>query len=362
MKIFYYFGHPAQFHFQKLSISLLRQKGHQVSIYIRSKDVLEKLLTEYNFEYINILKNERKSTLIGISWSLLKRVFILGREMRKHKPDLLISSDPSFSQLGFLFGIPCINCIDDDINAIGFYSILTYPFTRIILTPEHVKVGLWHYKRIQYAGYMKLAYLHPNRFIPSINKIGSLQNEKYFLVRLSKLSAHHDRNISGINKSMLKRTIERLSVYGRVFITSESDIDEDLNAYKLSIPASDFHHYLYYSQLLISDSQSVTGEAAVLGIPSIRVSTMVNKLSVLEELEHKYKLTFGLHPENEDLFFKKLDELLSMNNLRQVFQNRRQVMLADKIDIISLMVWFVDNYPESASIMKKNPDYQYIFW
>ena len=36
-------------------------------------------------------------------------------------------------------------------------------------------------------------------------------------------------------------------------------------------------------------------------------------------------------------------------------------MLADKIDITSFMVWFIENYPNSSDIMKKNPEYQYNF-
>jgi len=33
-------------------------------------------------------------------------------------------------------------------------------------------------------------------------------------------------------------------------------------------------------------------------------------------------------------------------------------MLEDKIDVTAFLVWFVENYPESFSIMRENPDYQ----
>ena len=36
-------------------------------------------------------------------------------------------------------------------------------------------------------------------------------------------------------------------------------------------------------------------------------------------------------------------------------------MLSEKIDVTAFMVWFVENYPESVEIMKKNPDYQLRF-
>ncbi len=43
------------------------------------------------------------------------------------------------------------------------------------------------------------------------------------------------------------------------------------------------------------------------------------------------------------------------------FQLRRQKMLLEKIDVTAFLVWFVENYPESAKIMKENPDYQWRF-
>lgn len=30
-------------------------------------------------------------------------------------------------------------------------------------------------------------------------------------------------------------------------------------------------------------------------------------------------------------------------------------MLSDKIDVTAFMVWFIENYPKSAKIMKENP-------
>jgi len=361
LKIFYYFGHPSQFHFQKHSISALQEKGHQIFIYIKTKDVLQKLLDNSGFEYLNVLPYERKASFIGITWALIKRNIILGKQIIRHKPDLLVASDPSFSQLGFLFRIPCINFIDDDIGAIGLYSLLTYPFTKTIVTPSTIDVGKWDNKRVRYNGYMKLAYLHPNRFKPDINKIGSLKFEKYFLIRLASLSAHHDIGMNGINILVLEKIIQILKPYGKVFISSENQLPKKFESFRLNILVSDIHDYLNYAQLLICDSQSMSGEASLLGTPSIRVSSFVGKLSVLEELEHKYKLTFGILPEDDTDLFKKIEELLSTPSLKEEFQNRKQKMLEDKIDVVAFTTWFIDKYPQSWKIMKENPEYQLTF-
>ena len=113
--------------------------------------------------------------------------------------------------------------------------------------------------------------------------------------------------------------------------------------------------------MLIGDSQSMSVESALLGVPSIRYSSFAGKLSVLEELEHKYELTYGFLPEQSEAMFEKIEKLLSIPNLKEEWQQRRQSMLQDKIDVTAFFVWFIENYPESAKIMKENTDYQYNF-
>ena len=111
-------------------------------------------------------------------------------------------------------------------------------------------------------------------------------------------------------------------------------------------------------EFLICDSQSMSVEASMLGVPSIRFSSFSGRISVLEELEHNYQLTFGVNPNNSELLLTKLKELLSIQNLKEIFHNRRSKMLSDKIDVTAFLVWFIENYPKSKIIMNKNPDYQ----
>jgi hypothetical protein len=53
--------------------------------------------------------------------------------------------------------------------------------------------------------------------------------------------------------------------------------------------------------------------------------------------------------------------LLSQENLKEQWKIKRDRLLADKIDVTAFYVWFIENYPESAKIMRKNPEYQYKF-
>jgi hypothetical protein len=49
------------------------------------------------------------------------------------------------------------------------------------------------------------------------------------------------------------------------------------------------------------------------------------------------------------------------SELQKEWQQKREIMLKDKIDVTAFLVWFVENYPESKEIMKENSDYQYNF-
>jgi uncharacterized protein len=357
MKILFYFGHPSQYLFLRNAILLLRGKGINCEIIIKSKDILEKLLAENNEHYINILPEGRKSNKLGLLTGLIKRIIRLWKYVRKNKFNLLIGTDPSLAHIGFVFNIPVITVLEDDIDVIPDLAKLTYPFTSLILTPTGCKVGKFERKAIHYDGYMKLAYLHPNRYIP---KAVSLK-QPYFLLRVSRLDAYHDKKAGGFSYLLIKEIAKQLVNRGSVYISSEGTLHESLKGFELQIKPSEMQDVLANSEMLISNSQSMSMEAAMLGIPSIRFSDFSGKISVLEELEHVYGLTFGIPTEMPGMLFKKIAELLSISNLKDEFGKRRQRMLDDKIDVTSFMVWFIENYPESFRIMKDDPKYQLRF-
>ena len=59
--------------------------------------------------------------------------------------------------------------------------------------------------------------------------------------------------------------------------------------------------------------------------------------------------------------FQKIEELLSMPNLKQEWQLRRQKMLSEKIDYAQFLTWFIEYYPDSRKTMRDNPDCQWQF-
>ena len=110
--------------------------------------------------------------------------------------------------------------------------------------------------------------------------------------------------------------------------------------------------------MLVSDSQSMSVEAAVLGTPSIRYSGFAGRISVLEELEKKYQLTKGIPIGEVDYLFNTLNKYLSITDLKKEFQARKEKMLNEKIDVSSFLLWLIENCPKSIETIKQKPEYE----
>lgn len=363
MKILIYVGHPAQFHFFKNIIRKLGTDGHQVQLLLKTKDILEQLAIKEGFDYINIQKNIRKNNVFSIATASLSRTFKVFKIARNYKANMILGTDASVAQAARLLGIVGITTLEDDVEIIARMAKITFPFSSSIVVPSVCRVGKWDSKKVPYYGYMKLAYLHPNYFIPNreiVNKY--IREDKYCIVRLAQLTAFHDVGIQGLNVDLVLKFIDIAKQNGyKVYISSESKLNELLQPYQLKIEHIEIHHIMSFASLLISDSQSMSVEAAMLGIPSLRFSDFSGRISVLEELEVKYKLTSGIKTSNPYELLEKAEQILSDPNSRDTYLSRRQKMLADKIDVTAFMVWFIENYPESKQVIRQNPDYQYIF-
>jgi len=364
MKTLFFLGHPAHYHLFKHTIWGLKQKGHDVRIYIKTKDILEALLRETRLEYTNVLPEGRKSSRVAILFGVLKRDWRLLKLLYNNRVDLMVGSEPSLTHIGKMLQIPTLYFAEDDVRVTPqIANNITFPFATHIISPTSCELMSWSKKKIAYQGYQKLAYLHPNRFTPQLERISDVIdiNERNFLIRLSNLSAHHDFGLFGLNNDLVVRITQILSEHGNVFISAEGRLPSALKKYELRTNLKDIHHILSFTELLISDSQSMSVEAAMLGTPSIRFSDFAGKISVLEELEYKYGLTYGIRPSNPEKLIRTIKKLISTPNLKDVWQHLRWKMLSEKIDVTAFMVWLIENYPKSVRLIKNNPEYQFKF-
>lgn len=363
MRILIYLGHPAHFYNYKNVIPKLRSDGHQVEVLIKKKDVLQDLLDNAGIPYHNILKEGRKDTKLGILWGTIKRAWRLNRFCSEFKPDILTGTSVENSWIGKLRHIPVININEDDADVVPKYAKLSYPWANEILTPIVCNNGKWDNKSIKYNSYHELAYLHPNSFTPNRAIVEKYfdTSSPYFLIRFAKLKAHHDTGIKGINTEIAQKLIDILSPHGRVFISSERELEPQFEPYRIHIRPIDMHHVMAFADMYLGDSQTMAAEAGVLGVPFVRFNDFVGRIGYLRELEDVYQLGYGIKTNEVEKLYNTVESLINIPDRKTIFQQRKEKMLSEKIDFSAFLSWFIEDYPDSKTTMIQNPDYQYRF-
>lgn len=360
MNILMDIAHPAHVHLLRNTYAELIRRGHHVHVTVKDIPSAIVLLQKYDIPF---------TYLGGMHDSLLGKVFLqfsynykLWKLVRQNKIDIGFGSSLTLAHISRLTKMHSIILDDDDDEVEPLFVKYAHPYADVVLSPDCTVRATKN--AISYAGYHELAYLHPNRFKPDpaiLQEIGLTEGEPYFVLRFNAFKAHHDVGVQGLSIENKRKLIEVLKKKGRVFITSERNIDEEFKSYQLVLSPDKIHSLIYYATLLIGDSQTMTSEAAVLGTPAVKCNSFAGRLAVPNELENKYGLCFSFLPEKSDEFFRKIEELISTGNLKTIFAERKQRLLEEKLDVTAFYCWFIENYPDSKTLMKENPECQLRF-
>lgn len=366
MNIVCVLNHPAHYYLFKNIISQLRKKSHNVDILIKEKDILEDLLKSEQQEFKKIcIRINRSKNIFSIFFSSIIELIIQNFNLyvyilkKKKNPDALIGTDISITHIGKLFSIPSFVFNEDDFEINKLFCKTSYPFATAIVSPDYTSVGKYIHKKISYNGIQKMAYLHEDYFKPDpsiLKKLSISKTEKFFIIRLVSLTSGHDieGKHSGISLIMIKKLISFLENYGKVFITSESTIDSEFSNYIVNIMPNEMHSLMYYSSFFIGDSQTMCAEAGILGVPFIRFNDFVGKINYLNDIENNYKLGWGVKTNNPDKVFEILKSHFKSKNHKDIWKKNVKKLFNDKIDLNSLCVWLIENYPHSISSLKSN--------
>ncbi len=363
MNILFFLVHPAKFHFHRVQINALMSKGHHVDILITRKDILEDLVKEEGWEYTNIFPEGRKipglHVYIAAMISLIKTVYRLWKFTWGKKYDLFVGD--LLTILGKLKGVPSLYPTDDVLLQVPEQSVFLSTCTHII-APKITDLKRYNSKKIAYDGYKALAHLHPNHFKPDMHRLpDGLLDRPFFLIRCVGFKATHDLEKTGINDEVLTKLVHILKRKGNIVITSERALPKELEKYRTELRKSDINHYMYFADIFIGDSTTMGSEAAVLGTPSIEFDDYFEEIEQMQKLEHVYGLNLCIKTSEPEELFRKVDEFINTTNTKEVFRKRSSKLIADKIDVSAFLIWFMENYPKSFSIISMNPDYQYKF-
>jgi len=330
MRLLFDLGHPAHVHLFRNLIKRVMQEGGKVLAATREKDVTVELCQAYKIPQIILSRANRGGVLAGAR-ELLSRSFKLFRVARNFKPDALIGTSASIGTVGRVTGCPSFVFNEDDASAVPLFAKIAYPACSYIVTPECLKHENYGKRQLTYPGYHELAYLHPDHFTPDPDvprSIGLELDMPYFILRFVALKAHHDSDAGGLPLEGAIRLVNLLTSKGRVLITAEEELHAEFKDYSFPLPPDQLHDVLAFASMYIGDSQTVAAEAAVLGVPSFRCNTFVERISYLDELEKRYDLTKGFLPDQIDSLIDTVENvLMNLEKGKWNIQHSRQKML-----------------------------------
>ncbi len=350
--------HPAHVHLFRNFIKIMKEREHNVYIAVKDIPAAKVLLKTYGIRFIEY--GFKSDSIIGKTLRQFQYDNSIKNIVNELDIDLGIGTSITIAHASKISRMKSFVFDDDDSSVEPLFSKFAHPFADYLVSPDVLAYERKKQSHIVYPGFHELAYLHPNRFTPDRKvpeSLGIKENEKFFILRFNAFKAHHDIGIKGLSHEQKRKLINTLKEYGKVFITTEDRIECEFEEYQLKSKPEEIFSLLYYSNMFIGDSQTMTNEAAVLGTPSLRLNSFVGRISYLEQQEKKYKLAFGFKPGEFDSLTAKIKELMSFENLKEEWQRRRRVMLKDKIDVTGFLVELIDSYPDSIKDIKNNTDY-----
>ena len=336
MKIVVDMNHPGHVHYFRNFIDIMKKDGNEVLITASSKDITIDLLNKYKYDYVNL--GSYGNSLLKKFFNIFIMDYKLYKSVKKFNPDVFIGfGSIRAAHVSFLLRKKCINF--DDTEHSMEQKILYLPFINKICTPECYNKDLGH-KQVRFNGYIELCHLHPNYFKPDssvLKELGLSSNEDYILLRFVSWNATHDMGQHGVTDKV--SMVKELEKYGRVVISSEGNICEELKPYELKISPEKIHHVLYYAKLYVGEGATMATEAALLGTPSIYISSLAKTMGNFKELEEKYDAVYLYADQNQAL--EKAIELLRLSNLKDKWQEKRNKILNEKIDVTDFITSLV---------------------
>ncbi len=347
-------GHPSDLHLYKHFAREMQSRGHNVLFTCRDKDHLAAMLDDEGLPFECFGPNYKSIT--GKIVGLPRFTRMVWRVARRFNPDVFISS-------GSMYAAPVARWLkkphiafEDTFNR---EQVMLYkPFTQCILTGDYTH-PMKSEKVLRYTGYHELAYLHPNRFVPDQSvrsEMGVADKEKYVIIRFVSWTASHDVGHKGMSAEIKLKAVRAFSRHARVFVSSEGPLSPELEGYRFPCRRNRMHDAMAFASLVFGESASMAAEAAVLGVPAICVHNTGTYYT--RNLEQQYGLVshFGESEKDQQAAINKGVELLALPGGKQAWQEKREHLLADTIDVTAFMVWFIENYPESKITLQVNPE------
>lgn len=339
MRVLVDITHPADVHFYRRAIQHWRNNGDDVLITSRNKGVVLKLLEDFDLPHTQVGKQARGGAA-GLAIELIERGFTIRRLVNEFKPDVATGFGGTFVAYACLGkNVPVVIFTDTEAK---LANAITMPIIDVVATPAPFQQDFGK-KHIRFNGFKELAYTHPSVFTPdpAILAIEGLEvDEPFSILRLVSWQASHDIQLSGIPD--VERVIDTLSQHGRVIISSERPLPKHLQEFEMKGMTKNMLHLQAFAHLLFGESGSMATECTMLGTPAIFYNPA--RLGSIRIQEEVYGMLFTFHDTANDLdkALAKASDLLSDPNTQAHWQEKRQAMLADTIDMNAYIIDLIE--------------------
>ena len=333
MKAMLSIDHPAWAHQFRNIVKMLNERGDDVLTLCVDKDGDKELLEKFGIPYVLSARTTGKNVFekgllfLGLCVEHTYRAL-------KYQPDILIGrASPMMAVASWISRKPHI--IYEDTEVSKFSLRICKRLTTKIITPRTFLTDLGACQE-RLDTYKELFYLHPSVFTPDKQKlrdVGFNPDEEYILVRFVAWNASHDLGRKGLDDAGKIALVKKLQKYGRVYVSAEGELPEELKPYQLKTPYELVHHVLAFAKLVYSEGATMASEAVVLGTHALYVNTIVSG-STREQAE-RYQLLYNFN-EGEDRYQKadaKAIELLETPNLVELGREKQKKLLSEKVDI-----------------------------
>jgi len=357
MRILIDICHPGDVHTFRNFYHIMHNKGHEFLFIAREREFIKSLMDYYKIPFIS--RGRGKDTTLGKLAYMLYADGLILKQAFRFKPDIFLSfSSPYAAQVSSILGVPHI-ALNDTEHTDKTHKKFTYPFSQTIITPASYQNDLG-FKQVRFNNVIESLYLHPKQYKPDASiyeLLGIARDIEYVIVRFVSWNAFHDVNQHGLLIEQKRQIISLLEKKYRVFISSERNLDTEFSSYQIRIPPERMHDALAFATLFVSESGTMASESAILGTPVVYVNSL--PLMCYLKLEQEYEIL--KHFKTGEGVLEYINSQIHNLNLKLETQDKRDKMIKDFINPTEFLVWFIENYPESAKIMKENPDFQYNF-
>ena len=344
--------HPAHIHFFKNPVRIWRERGDDVLLIGRDRDVMKQLLAAYSYIPSRIVTRARGSGRFPLR-EMLERQAAVASAIRAFRPTLVLSLMGSYTQAARVLGVPNIIFTDSEFQS--FNHRIAHPFATRIYTPECFWKPLGEKQR-RYAGYHELAFLHPSRFTPRREVLarlrvnggpsqdqapnGAPEPGQYVVIRTSAWNTLHDVGESGLGHAFDGVMREVLAKYSAYVVPEGGKLAPEWEKYKLSVPPEDYHDVLAFARLVITEGASTASEAACLGVPAVYINT--TRRGYLEDQEGRYQLVFNYT--NAAAAARRVTQLLAEPPSAETLKQARERLIHEHVDVTQFVVDELDRF------------------